>query len=151
MNVGVSHVARRTATSSTAAEGGFVHHPHGEGSTPVSAPPLPFSNRKVTMKYRKKPVEIEAVHFSAYTEALAGWQIALKGEFPDGKVYTFLREGGAQFRVAQEDPGPAYLLILTLEGWMRADVGDWIIRGVKGEHYPCKPDVFALTYEAVPE
>lgn len=41
------------------------------------------------------------------------------------------------------------LAIDTLEGQMRADVGDWIIRGVKGELYPCKPDVFAKTYEPV--
>lgn len=39
--------------------------------------------------------------------------------------------------------------IETLEGTMRADVGDWIITGVKGERYPCKPDIFAATYEAV--
>ena len=41
------------------------------------------------------------------------------------------------------------LLISTLEGQMRADVGDWVIRGVKGEFYPCKPDIFAATYEPV--
>lgn len=39
--------------------------------------------------------------------------------------------------------------IPTLEGVMRADVGDWVIRGVKGEFYPCKPDVFAATYEEI--
>lgn len=39
--------------------------------------------------------------------------------------------------------------IVTLEGTMVADVGDWIITGVKGEKYPCKPDIFAATYEAV--
>jgi len=39
--------------------------------------------------------------------------------------------------------------IATLEGVMRADVGDWIIRGVAGEFYPCKPDIFAATYEPV--
>ncbi len=43
--------------------------------------------------------------------------------------------------------GPC-ILIDTLEGQMRADPGDWIIRGVKGEFYPCKPDIFAATYEA---
>lgn len=43
--------------------------------------------------------------------------------------------------------GPDYLTIKTLEGEMRADVGDWIIRGVKGELYPCKPDIFDATYE----
>ena len=39
--------------------------------------------------------------------------------------------------------------IETLEGVMRADPGDWIIQGVKGEVYPCKPDIFTATYEAV--
>lgn len=41
------------------------------------------------------------------------------------------------------------LIIPTLEGNMRADVGDWIITGIRGEQYPCKPDVFARTYEPV--
>lgn len=41
--------------------------------------------------------------------------------------------------------------IVTLEGTMRAEVGDWIITGVKGERYPCKPDIFEATYEAVVE
>lgn len=40
-------------------------------------------------------------------------------------------------------------LIKTLEGWHEVTPGDWIITGVKGEHYPCKPDIFELTYEAV--
>jgi len=43
------------------------------------------------------------------------------------------------------------VLIETLEGTMKADKGDWIIRGVKGELYPCKPDVFEMTYEKVKE
>jgi hypothetical protein len=37
--------------------------------------------------------------------------------------------------------------IKTLEGWMLVTTGDWIITGVKGEHYPCNPDIFAMTYE----
>lgn len=41
------------------------------------------------------------------------------------------------------------LVIRTLEGDMHADVGDWIITGVHGEQYPCKPDIFAKTYEAI--
>ena len=43
----------------------------------------------------------------------------------------------------------AYVFINTLEGTMYAKVGDWIIRGVKGEFYPCKPDIFEATYEPV--
>lgn len=42
-------------------------------------------------------------------------------------------------------------LVVTLEGTMRADVGDYIIRGVVGEIYPCKPDIFDMTYEACPD
>lgn len=45
--------------------------------------------------------------------------------------------------------GTAELGIQTLEGTMWATPGDWIIRGVKGEHYPCKPDIFAVLYEQV--
>jgi hypothetical protein len=44
-----------------------------------------------------------------------------------------------------------FLEIHTLEGDMRADVGDWIVRGVKGEFYPCKPDIFEATYDLVDE
>ncbi len=43
-----------------------------------------------------------------------------------------------------------YLFIDTLEGSMQAESGDWIIRGVKGEYYPCKPDIFEMTYEPLP-
>lgn len=46
------------------------------------------------------------------------------------------------------DPGTGQLLIATLEGVMHAKVGDWIIRGVAGEFYPCKPDIFEQTYES---
>ena len=50
---------------------------------------------------------------------------------------------------AYQNPGPDPLIIPTLEGEMRADVGDWIITGIKGEQYPCKPNIFEATYEAV--
>lgn len=43
------------------------------------------------------------------------------------------------------------MIIQTLEGPMQASVGDWIITGIRGEEYPCKPDVFARTYEEVPQ
>lgn len=77
-------------------------------------------------KYRKKPVVIEAMqHTSLREDVLA--------------IYAWIG-------VELEMKGQA-LMIPTLEGEMRADVGDWIIRGVAGEFYPCKPDVFALTYE----
>jgi hypothetical protein len=80
-------------------------------------------------RYRKKPVVIEAVQFRAGEQPYE-----LAGDVVTGRVrYT---EDGT-------------LLIATLEGTMEAKVGDWIIRGVKNELYPCKPDIFAATYEPV--
>lgn len=86
-------------------------------------------------RWRKKPVVIEAMPFDSGN---AGDVIAW--------VNTFVDED--QDPAMWEVDGPC-LMIMTLEGDMRADVGDWIIRGVKGEFYSCKPDVFEATYEAV--
>ena len=84
------------------------------------------------MKYRKKPVVIEAVQ----------WQ----GESNLDEALAFVGQ--------QREPGVkgyGAIIIPTLEGDMSALPGDWIIRGVQGEHYPCKPDIFAATYERVTE
>lgn len=80
------------------------------------------------MKYRKKPIVIDAIQFNG-ENASAIFALAT-----DQRV---LRSGSG-------------LLIETLEGTMEAAVGDWIIRGVEGELYPCKPSVFAKTYEEAP-
>lgn len=78
-------------------------------------------------KFRKKPVVIEAVQF---TRALPPADLhAVLGSFDNVEF------------------GTNYIVIHTLEGDMRADEGDWIIRGIKGECYPCKSDIFAATYE----
>jgi hypothetical protein len=90
------------------------------------------------MKYRKKPVVIEAMRLGAYT-------LGLKG----GEVWQWMTDGGAVFTMDQMDPGPAFMRIGTLEGEMTAQIGDWIIKGVQGEFYPCKPDIFDATYEAL--
>ncbi|MDQ3580003.1 MAG: hypothetical protein M3443_20880 [Actinomycetota bacterium] len=85
--------------------------------------------------FRKKPVEIQAIQFTGEPTNF-------------DNVCTFL--GEQQHGHREEEFGPnAHVLIYTLEGEMRASVGDWIIRGVKGEFYPCKPDIFAATYEPV--
>lgn len=85
------------------------------------------------MRFRKRPVEIEAVQltredFGAARDFVPLELFAAAGLGPDGR---------------------AFLKIRTLEGTMRADEGDWIIRGVAGEFYPCKPDIFEATYERV--
>jgi hypothetical protein len=83
------------------------------------------------MKFRKKPVEIEAVQNIGLETNVPPW---LQGALHAGIVFW---SGG--------DRG--YYTIKTLEGEMRADFGDWIICGIKGEIYPCKPEIFAATYE----
>lgn len=74
-------------------------------------------------KFRKKPVVIEAIKYD------------VEGKLIPGVLFDRL--------------GQAY--IKTLEGEMNVSVGDWIITGIKGEKYPCKPDIFEETYEAVDE
>ena len=89
------------------------------------------------MKFRKKPVVIEAVKASdAMKYAESNW----KG-LPD-----WLRDAYEAGNVVFARPA---VIIRTLEGNMTAEPKDWIIRGVKGEIYPCKPDIFAATYDAV--
>ena len=83
-------------------------------------------------KYRKKPVVIEAVQYT-YGNALEvlGWM-------------------GMDNTLCQTWDGET-LAIPTLEGTMRASVGDYIIKGIRGEYYPCKPDIFYDTYDRVEE
>lgn len=81
------------------------------------------------MKYRKKPVVIDA------------WRLPMS----DGASRAF--DGTPNIILKRENGAIVEAIILTLEGTMTARDGDWIIRGVKGELYPCKPDIFAATYE----
>lgn len=85
-------------------------------------------------KFRKKPVVIEAmqVTFANRDEAAEWCAGKVEASAPSGAVYA-----------------PGFVAIETLEGTMWADGGDWIIKGVAGEFYPCKPDIFAATYEPV--
>ena len=79
------------------------------------------------MKYRKRPVVVEAVQYinttDGVTDVLRFVQLPIVGVFNN------------------------HLTIRTLEGTMRANPWDWIICGVRGEYYPCKPDIFDATYE----
>lgn len=85
------------------------------------------------MKYRKKPVEIEAIQFEDTPERIS-------------EIAEFV---GADICVNYNDPEHPYIPIDTLEGTMKANVGDYIIKGVKGEFYPCKPDIFEQTYNRI--
>ena len=79
-------------------------------------------------QYRKKPVVIEAVQWDGNLETLN----------------VFPKEDTEPVKLRNGD-----LYIQTLEGEMKASIGDFIIKGVQGEFYPCKPDIFEKTYEKV--
>lgn len=82
--------------------------------------------------YRKKPVVIEARQFKTNNDP---------GDKNMNELVAWM------FGAAKHNGTDIY--IATLEGQMKAEVGDYIIKGVKGEFYPCKPDIFEKTYEAV--
>ena len=99
------------------------------------------------MKFRKKPVVINAVHWTGNNV---------------NEILSFIQDGKPDFSHLPSDgihvskgvghsPVDGQLDIPTLEGVMTARPGDWIIRGVKGEFYPCKPDIFEATYELMKE
>lgn len=85
--------------------------------------------------FRKKPVVIEAMHIGK--ESLLD-----VSRWCGGRIQTSTKAS---------DPTDiaSWLEIPTLEGIMRANKGDWVIKGVEGEFYPCKPDIFEITYEPV--
>ena len=85
-------------------------------------------------QYRKKPVVIEAVQLTAETVQECYDFVGAKGNF---------QECGMGI-----DPADGQFKITTLEGVHTASVGDWIIKGVNGEFYPCKPDIFEKTYDS---
>lgn len=89
-------------------------------------------------QYRKKPVVIDAFR----------WTVGMLGTDAPEWMRDAIKIGSAVF---EHTPEGRVLAIITEEGTMRANDGDWIIRGVNGELYPCKPDIFGKTYEPVGE
>ena len=89
-------------------------------------------------RFRKKPVVIDAIQWTG-------------DNLRDVIYFTGLHESGASMSWAEYESLVALkgFKIFTLEGTMAADVGDWIIKGISGEFYPCKPDIFEKTYEEV--
>jgi len=99
-------------------------------------------------RYRKKPVVIEAVQVAAAVYNGKTWNGSLfKCEVVPQWVEDAFSNG--IITVHPSDQDYALLAIKAVEGTMIAQPGDWIIRGVKGELYPCKPDIFEATYEPV--
>ena len=86
-------------------------------------------------KFRKKPVIVEAIQYQFYNKE---------------EIDEFVgRQLGEYSRDIFYNKFDTYLIIPTLEGNMEASIGDYIIKGVNGEFYPCKPDIFEKTYEKV--
>lgn len=100
-------------------------------------------------RYRKKPVEIEAVQllWENWNEICDHAGVGPGEDQPKG-VYVDA-EGNAHDQPPGGDDARIGLSIPTLEGTMLGVAGDWIIKGVQGEIYPCKPDIFEATYEPV--
>jgi hypothetical protein len=88
----------------------------------------------MTQQFRKKPVVIEAEQFVIWS---------------DDKIPNFITLCGATFPVNKENKSKPFIVIPTLEGQHIASNLDWIIKGINGELYPCKPDIFEKTYEKV--
>lgn len=86
-------------------------------------------------KFRKKPIVIEAVEWTGEKDAADAILMLADDKEDEDASILFCDDGSLE--------------IPTLEGEMRADPGDWIIKGVRGELYPCKPEIFEETYEAV--
>jgi hypothetical protein len=102
------------------------------------------------MKFRKKPIVIEAVQFTK--EMAEGYEqlpytVVMKSRElgPDGKFPEHMKEYWPNYE------GYHKHIIDTLEGEMSVQINDWIIKGVNGEFYPCKPDIFEETYERLPD
>jgi hypothetical protein len=125
------------------------------------------------MKYRKKPVEIYALQWDGsidLAKVIITWinntggtaryhdiepaklhdsscRCDGRGIVPSG--YSGMESSACPATEIMGDDKPAFIAIDTLEGTMKASSGDFIIRGVQGEFYPCKPDIFKATYEEV--
>ena len=88
------------------------------------------------MKFRKKPVVVDAIQY-------------LPNEQSVNAIMELASSGTRTVENFVSPEGHYNMYIETLEGKMQARIGDWIIRGVSGELYPCKPDIFLKTYEVV--
>lgn len=94
------------------------------------------------LKFRKRPVIIEAFQMTIERR----WDNL---EWPEWLHKAWNTDGEGSLFIDPDDPDGAKLAIGTLEGVHRVSWGDWIIQGVQGEIYPCKPDIFEATYEPV--
>jgi hypothetical protein len=94
------------------------------------------------VRYRKKPIVIDAF---LLTEELVHRCLF------DGEKWPSKLHFSGSYHAGRREILGGGVMVSTLEGYLTASIGDWIITGIKGERYPCKPDIFAATYEPVDE
>lgn len=87
-------------------------------------------------EYRKRPVIVEAYRWDGTAEGAA-------------EICEWMTRHGQEHHYAHSRAFASVISIATLEGMTYASAGDWVIRGVRGEFYPCKPDIFDATHEEV--
>tara|TARA_B100001105_G_scaffold124157_1_gene99518 strand:- start:2822 stop:3130 length:309 start_codon:yes stop_codon:yes gene_type:complete len=98
------------------------------------------------IKATKKPVTVEAIQFVEVSRTQRKFGVSI--ETNSREVAKFIGKPTRFHTIPDGTPqGKIVAVIETLEGEMHADIGDYIIKGVQGEFYPCKPDVFELTYD----
>lgn len=98
--------------------------------------------KKISGSFKKKPVVIQALEWTGKNQR--EMYEFLEGKTPNDQMESY----GQNFRIAH-NVAVGGLLIKTLEGELIASIGDIIIKGVHGEFYPCKPEIFEKTYEKV--
>lgn len=98
-------------------------------------------------RFRKLPVVIQAFKFEGVADVVHGVAIVSDGGTGEPNDIGWFMDAQAEGEITVHQGDPGHLSIRTLEGVMRADVGDWIIKGVEGEIYACKDVVFRQTYE----
>jgi hypothetical protein len=99
-------------------------------------------------KFRKKPVEIDAIQYTAPIYSNIRDFIESFGDNPSEIIFKVFDNHNENMNISNMS-GTSHLAVRTLEGDMKITHGDWIIRGVKGEYYPCKHDIFKLTYDII--
>ena len=102
---------------------------------------LPYVGESRIMKYQKKPVVIEAFQYDGDLKGADG-----KYYIPDWAIEAY-EKGIMYYKALKLNDPPCELFIDTLEGTHHVSVGDYVIRGIQGELYPCKPDIFEASYE----
>lgn len=93
---------------------------------------------KTTIRYRKRPVVIDAIQWLGDLEEVFNWMDRTTDGNGTGLTYA-------------DDGTGSQLKVHTLEGSLTVSLYDWIICGIEGELYPCKPDIFSKTYDAIEE